>query len=41
MGLMKPVCDQVVDDNARDILKMALAGMPPKVVCRELKLCDH
>ncbi|KAE9556102.1 hypothetical protein FO519_000736 [Halicephalobus sp. NKZ332] len=41
MGLMKPVCDHVVDDNARHILRMSLAGMSPKGICRELKLCDH
>uniref|UniRef100_A0AC34GX25 Saposin B-type domain-containing protein n=1 Tax=Panagrolaimus sp. ES5 TaxID=591445 RepID=A0AC34GX25_9BILA len=41
MGLMEPVCDQLVDEHARQILGMARIGVPPKNICKELKLCDH
>uniref|UniRef100_A0AC35F2W1 Saposin B-type domain-containing protein n=1 Tax=Panagrolaimus sp. PS1159 TaxID=55785 RepID=A0AC35F2W1_9BILA len=41
MGLMEPVCDQLVDEHARQILGMARIGAPPKNICKELKLCDN
>ncbi|TKR68388.1 hypothetical protein L596_024378 [Steinernema carpocapsae] len=39
VGLMEPVCDQFVDQNAKQIVRLARAGIPLAQTCQALNFC--
>uniref|UniRef100_A0A914DY96 Saposin B-type domain-containing protein n=1 Tax=Acrobeloides nanus TaxID=290746 RepID=A0A914DY96_9BILA len=41
VGLMEPVCMSILDENAKQILKMSNNGMAAKQICVELNFCNR
>ncbi|CAD5215762.1 unnamed protein product [Bursaphelenchus okinawaensis] len=46
VGLMEPVCDHLVDQNAKRMVQVFSHAGPasrplPRVICSKLQLCDH
>ncbi|KAK0417615.1 hypothetical protein QR680_013110 [Steinernema hermaphroditum] len=39
VGLMEPVCDQFVDQNAKQIVRLARSGVPLSGICQAMSFC--
>uniref|UniRef100_A0A1I7YMD3 Saposin B-type domain-containing protein n=1 Tax=Steinernema glaseri TaxID=37863 RepID=A0A1I7YMD3_9BILA len=39
VGLMEPVCDQFVDRNAKQIVRLARSGIPLSQICQAMSFC--
>ncbi|CAJ0581087.1 unnamed protein product, partial [Mesorhabditis spiculigera] len=40
MGLMEPVCDAFIEENAKRMFMLHKSGFSPDAICRKMQLCQ-